>query len=200
MSEFSSGAVASPRGRAALWGMAFSVVMIGTGLLARYFDLSDTATMIALLPPMLLLIPMIRSAEAAQAGNGYASVALRTYNQRMIVASFGYMLGLFCAIALWKNGVVSGLLVWPLAIVPSLGVLAMIRAMARYLIEEQDEYLQHRTVKAVLFGLGLLLALATIWGFLEMFGLVPHAPGWLAVPVWAIGMGIGQFAFRSRGA
>ena len=43
-----------------------------------------------------------------------------------------------------------------------------------------------------------MLAIGSFWGFLETFELVPHVPGWWAVPIWAIGMGLGQ-AWQSMG-
>ena len=53
---------------------------------------------------------------------------------------------------------------------------------------------------ASLIGLGLVLSAGSFWGFLETFGLVPHVPGWWAVPIWAIGMGLGQawLAWRDK--
>ena len=68
----------------------------------------------------------------------------------------------------------------------------MIAAMGRLIVEEEDEYLRYRFVRAALFWLGTLLTLATVWGFFEQFDLVPHAPGWMAVPVFALGLGIAQ--------
>ena len=41
-------------------------------------------------------------------------------------------------------------------------------------------------------------AIGSFWGFLETFELVPHVPGWWAVPIWALGMGLGQ-AWQSLG-
>ena len=68
----------------------------------------------------------------------------------------------------------------------------MIYVMARYLREEQDEYLRHRAVNASLVGLACVLGVGSFWGFLETFELVAHVPGWWSVPVWAIGMGAAQ--------
>ena len=68
----------------------------------------------------------------------------------------------------------------------------MIIIMARYLMEETDEYLRHRASFSSLIGLGVVLVLGTVWGFLETFGLVPHIWAWWVMPAWAIGLGIGQ--------
>jgi len=37
---------------------------------------------------------------------------------------------------------------------------------------------------------------ATLWGFLEMFGLAPHLWLWAVFPAWALGLGVGQMANR----
>ena len=80
-----------------------------------------------------------------------------------------------------------------ISLLPAIPTFGMIAVMGRYLSEEQDEYLRYRSIMASLFGLGLVLALGTFWGFMEMFGLVPHIWSWWVMPVWAIGMGFGQF-------
>jgi len=79
-------------------------------------------------------------------------------------------------------------------------IYAMIWAMARYLVEEDDEFLRHRAIMASLFGLGLVLAAGSFWGFLETFGVVPHVDAWWTFPAWAIGMGIAQcwMSWRDR--
>jgi hypothetical protein len=66
----------------------------------------------------------------------------------------------------------------------------MVWAMGRLVTEETDEYLRFRYVRGSLFGLATLLTVATVWGFFEQFDLVPHAPTWLAFPVFAVGLGI----------
>lgn len=181
-----------------LWGLAFFVGMFGTGIAARAFDLGSTPSMLVMIPPMLLLIPMVRAGERAQAACGSASPAMRRYNRRGLVWSFTYVALLFAAIAGSRALQAQGPLLWGLAVLPALPILYLLWAMARYLVEEQDEYLRMQVVHAALWATGLLLGVATVWGFLETFGLVPHVPGWAAVPVWAIGLALGTFVNRWR--
>jgi hypothetical protein len=75
-------------------------------------------------------------------------------------------------------------------------IIGMIVTMARLLVEETDEYQRMRIVRASLVATGLLLAIASVWGFLEMFELVPHVWAWAAFPVWAVGLALGQLANR----
>ena len=49
------------------------------------------------------------------------------------------------------------------------------------------------------FTTGLLLAVATFWGFLTTFGVAPAVPMWTAVPVWCLGLGLGHFIGKVRG-
>jgi hypothetical protein len=68
--------------------------------------------------------------------------------------------------------------------------------MALLIKEERDEYLRMRIVEQTLIATGFLLAAATIYGFLTAFDLVPRVDAYLAVPVWAVGLGIGRLLQR----
>ncbi len=46
---------------------------------------------------------------------------------------------------------------------------------------------------------GLLLAVATFWGFLTTFGVASAVPMWTAVPVWCLGLGLGHVIGKVRG-
>ena len=149
--------------------------------------------------PMALLLPFYRSLQRQQDVRGCASPAALRYNRRMLLSSLGYVLGLGIAVWVWRNLEPGTEVTWLLATLPIVPVMAMIYAMGRYVVEESDEYLRHRAVMASLVGLGLVLSLGSFWGFLETFELVPHVPGWWTVPVWALGMGLGNL-WMSRGA
>jgi Mn2+/Fe2+ NRAMP family transporter len=124
---------------------------------------------------------------------------MKRYNRRMLWAAFAYVFGLGIAITLDKQLNPGAAIRFALALLPILPIFAMIWGMGRYLVEEQDEYLRHRTIVAALGGLGLVLGLGSFWGFLETFGLAPHAPGWWAVPVFALGLGLGQLWMKVTG-
>jgi len=135
-----------------------------------------------------LLIPYARSMSRRR-GTGIAMVR---YTKGIAASSLLYVLGLGLAITLDRRMELAGATAFLVALLPVVPILAMIWVMGRYLAEEQDEYLRHRAMIASLIGLGLVLSVGSFWGFLETFGLVPHVPGWWAVPIWAIGMGLGQ--------
>jgi hypothetical protein len=75
----------------------------------------------------------------------------------------------------------------------------MIRAMALLLKEERDEYLRQRFVEQSLVATGLLLTVATLYGFLNAFDVAPRIDAWAAFPVWAIGLGLGRLVRRDGG-
>ena len=179
-----------------VWGAAFVIAMgVAAGVIGSG-DLGTPASLAIAIVPMLLLIPFVRSAERAQAELGCVTPAIRRYNRRFTVLSFGYVVALFAAIGLDRQHQLQGPLLWVLALLPSVPIIGMIVTMGRLLVEETDEYQRMRMVRASLIATGLLLAVASVWGFLEMFELVPHIWAWAAFPVWAIGLGLGQIANR----
>ena len=147
------------------------------------------AVMIAVLVAGFTLL-IVRAGEQRAISTGNFSPVMRRYNRRMLVASAVYVVGLFGAI--WAHDLLrpNGAVAFLFAFAPSVGVLLMVWAMARLVNEETDEYLRYRYVRSSLIGLATLLTVATVWGFFEQFDLVPHAPSWAAVPVFAIGLGI----------
>ena len=142
---------------------------------------------------------LFRAGERRAIETGSFSPAMGRYNRRMLTAGAIYVVGLFTAIWVHDELHPNGVAAFAVAFLPSIGVLWMVWAMGRLLAEETDEYLRHRMVRSSLFGLGTLLTLATVWGFFEQFDLVPHAPAWLAVPIFALGLGIANCTRWGRG-
>lgn len=183
------------------WGAAFAIGMFGTAGLSAFTGwIEQPWGTILVIAPMLLLIPFLRASERMQRARGCASPVAVRYNRRMLGASFAYVIGLLIALTLFREREVSKPVAALLSLMPTVPTFAMIWAMGRYVIEETDEYLRARTINAALIATGVLLAVATFWGFLTTFGVAPDVPNWAAVPVWSIGLGLGQLANRVRGA
>lgn len=176
----------------AVWGVAFTLGMAAIGYLEIYAGIGRLGAILLMIPVMAMLIPMVRAVQQRAALMGCASPALVDYNRRFMIWTFGYMAALTIAITMHQKMILSEPILWFAGLLPALPVFGMIWTMVRYIREEDDEYLRLRAANAGLIGTALLLALATPWGFLEMFGAVPHVPAWAAFPIWAIGMGIGQ--------
>lgn len=183
-----------------IWCVAFVVAFLAMAAAMYTLRPPMFVQLPLMLLPMLLMIPYIKSYERKAEADGYMSGALARYNRRFGWATVSYVVAIFTAIYLHKNMQALGPLAIPIALLPALSVLLMIWAMARYIIEEDDEYLRQRQMIAGLIATGLLLAVATSWGFVEQFGLAPHVPAWVAFPVWALGLGLGQIILKARSA
>lgn len=181
----------------ALWAIAFALALCAIaycehrGLLGGWRSLPFVAA------ATLLLVPLTKAANNRQAAAGALSPATRRYNRRMLIWSVGYVLCLGTAMTVRNYFDPQGGLLWGIAVLPSVPMLFFVWTLARYVIEEEDEYLRYRQTSAALIGLVLVLLAGTLWGFLETFGVVPHVPAWWVVPVWAIGLGLGQMIMTS---
>ena len=172
-------------------GLMLATAAIILGLRSSGAINATTAYILAIVPVGFMLA-VLRQATRASNKDAHTNRAALRYTKGIIASSLAYMLGLGVAIWVWRNLDPSTGLTWLLAMLPVIPIFAMLFVMGRYIVEEQDEYLRHRAVMASLVGLGAVLAIGSFWGFLETFELVPHVPGWWAVPIWAMGMGLGQ--------
>ena len=120
------------------------------------------------------------------------SKAIGRYNRRVIALSLIYAAALVFAVYCFKHQLLSGPLAWIAGILPALPIIGILVVIGRYLAEETDEYLRMRIVEQVLIATGFLLAATTLYGFLNAFDLAPRMDAYLAVPLWAVGLGIGR--------
>ena len=116
----------------------------------------------------------------------------RRYTMRFMPAMFGYVILLLLAVWYAKEAEPTGLVAWAIAIAPALPLLLAIRAIFLLPREEDDEYLRERLYRAYALATGGTLAICTVWGFLDMFSVVPHAEMWIAFPIWAVCMGLAR--------
>jgi hypothetical protein len=117
--------------------------------------------------------------------------AYARYNLRVIVLSLTYSVLLMGAVYGFKHHLLSGAAMWIAAILPALPIIGIFAAIGLYLVEENDEYLRMMMVRQTLWASGFSLSLATIWGFLESFDLVSHAPFYWVSVLWFGGLGVG---------
>jgi len=119
------------------------------------------------------------------------SEASKRYNGRVIWLSLLYAGFLLIAVYGFKHALVPDTLKYVIAVLPAMPIIGIFAALGRYLVEEGDEYLRMLMVRQILWASGLTLSIATIWGFLDNFGLVGHADGYWLIALWFIGLGIG---------
>ena len=120
------------------------------------------------------------------------TAAWKRYNWRLIWLSLAYAIFLIGAVYAFKHALVPTLLKYPVAILPALPIIGIFVAIGRYLVEEQDEYVRMLMVRQILWASGFALSCATVWGFLDNFGLVGHADGYYMVIAWFFGLGVGS--------
>jgi hypothetical protein len=122
--------------------------------------------------------------------------AWKRYNWRVVLLSLLYTAFLLGAVYGFKHQLLSGSITYLVAILPALPIIGIFGAIGRYLVEEQDEYVRMLMVRQTLWASGFALSAATIWGFLDNFGLVGHADGYWVVIAWFFGLGLGGLVNR----
>ena len=121
------------------------------------------------------------------------SIARRRYNMAVLGCSVGYAAALFGAISYFNNHPdARSATAYAAAIVPALLIIGIFFAIGRYLVEERDEYLRLLMVRQTLVASALALSFATLWGFLESFGLAPHVEAYWFAVIWFAGLGLGD--------
>jgi hypothetical protein len=119
------------------------------------------------------------------------TLAHRRYVKRVLIAMTGYIATLFLAEILIDDRGLSGSLAWLVALLPGLCVASVFWAIGRLLIEETDEYLRSLLVRQMLVATGLTMVIATIYGFLENYGLVGHVDAFYLTILFFAGLGVG---------
>lgn len=126
------------------------------------------------------------------------TVAGRRYLWRFAPMMTAYVIALFASnrlIAAWQP---EGSALIALSFLPALPIIGVVAVIGLYIVEEQDEFLRQRVVTAMLGGLGVMLAITTVWGFLEENGVVPHVPAYFAFILWCAGWGVSQCLMTLR--
>jgi amino acid permease len=120
------------------------------------------------------------------------SIAQRRFSRSMVILMLIYILILVGVTTFFRSPDRAGLLAYAAAVLPALPVVGVIFIMGRYLVKESDEYLRMKFNRQALIATGVMLAVVTVWGFLERFGLVVHVDAYWAAVIWFLGFGIGR--------
>lgn len=147
---------------------------------------------------VVLVVPMLVFGRREAAAEGPLSPALRTLNLRVFLAVAFCITTFAVGASVYKSLPTGSPALWALGLVTAVPLLGVIWAWGRYLSEETDEYLRHLAIMSALIGLGAVLVLATVWGFLENLGLVPHIWSWYVVPLFAVANGLGRAWLKLR--
>lgn len=122
--------------------------------------------------------------------------AYRRYMRRMIPLSLVYVGAVALASVLIPDHASASVATVALALVPGFAALGWIWAMARLLVELDDEYLRMLEVRKFLVATGFALSITSIWGLLELYTDVPALPIFFVWPLWCIGLVVGQLVNR----
>ncbi|AKH42771.1 hypothetical protein FHS61_000545 [Altererythrobacter atlanticus] len=115
----------------------------------------------------------------------------RRYMRRLSISMAAYMVTLIGGAYLVNNELVSGPLLWLLALLPGLSLVGAFYAVGMFIIEQKDEFLRMLLVRQSLFATAFALSVASIWGFLQEFGLVPDVALYYVAILWFFGLGLG---------
>ncbi len=120
----------------------------------------------------------------------------KRYVFRVFVSMAFYMLFLSLALHFVGRGLVTGPLAYLLGALPGFAVIGVFWAIGRLLVEETDEYQRMLLVRQSLVASAFALSIATVWGFLENVGLVPHVDAFYIAILWFAGLGVGSLVNR----
>jgi hypothetical protein len=126
------------------------------------------------------------------------SKAGRRYINRLAPTMATYLVFLFIARWIFNHLHPTGLVVYLLAILPALPLVASLAVVGLYIAEESDEFERSIIVQSVLWGLGGALAVSTVWGSLEDFARAPHLSTFYILLFFWIFMAISQPFIRRR--
>ena len=129
-----------------------------------------------------------------------ATPAGRRYLRRFFPTMFAYVLVLFACVWAIKNWEPKGIELIVLSVLPALPIIGAIVVIGLYLVEETDEFLRQQIASCMLFGTGVLLAAATVYGFLVNGGAIEPSselPLW-AFPLWCAAWGLAQCVIGLR--
>jgi cytochrome bd-type quinol oxidase subunit 2 len=102
------------------------------------------------------------------------------YWKRYYSAISVYVVALFSVSWIFRHHHLTGAAAFLLALLPALPIVGVVIIVALYMREETDEVEMAVLTQSMVWGIGLTLTLATLWGFLEAFGQVPHVNGYWA--------------------
>ncbi len=110
-----------------------------------------------------------------------------TATRRYVFRTLGFMSAYVGVMTGAMSGVFDGIkgmpTAWLLALAVSAPVIGQIWATLS-LMNEADEFVRALTAKQFIAASGLVMAIATVWGFGETFADAPHVSAWLIYPLF----------------
>lgn len=124
--------------------------------------------------------------------------AQQRFTVRMWIAAGLCMVSALVAAAAFRFGHLSGVLAYPVAILPALPILGTLVLTGTYLAEETDEFQRNLLIQSLLGGIAVTLAATTISGYLERFVHTPHLDPILVYPIFWFSTAASYFVVWQR--
>ena len=124
------------------------------------------------------------------------TVPNRRFLIRLAIATTILALSLVAARYLISQGHVGGPLLWATAVIPGLAMVGIFYTYGMLIIEQKDEFIRMLLLRQLIIGTGIALSFATVWGFLEEFGLVAHIYPYYVAVAWIVGFAFGGLVNR----
>ena len=126
--------------------------------------------------------------------------ATRRYLYRFVPTMTAYAVALLFAEWALHRFHPTGAMLYALAVLPAIPIIGIIVVVGLYLAEEKDEFLRNLLIQSMLWGLGAIMALTTVWGFLQIFTPIPRFQPFMTFPLFwcfqAIATGALQKKYR----
>lgn len=158
---------------------------------------SGTAMLVAMLAWFLIYMAYVY-VGSSRLKAGQIGPVMKRYRRRLAVAMMTYFLFLISSLSLLRGDHLTGPLLWIVAAAPAIPILGVLVVMGLYLKEEPDEFERMIHVEAMLWGLGAVLGVSTVWGFLANAEVVPKPPIFLVFPLFCLAWGFSQPIIRRR--
>ena len=126
--------------------------------------------------------------------------AIRRYLLRFLPTMVAYVVVLLFVEWFVHRFHPSGALLDGMAVLPAIPLIGVILIVGMYLAEEKDEFLRNLQIHSMLWGLGAIMVLTTVWGFLQIFTYIPRFQPFMTFPLFwcfqAIAVGALQRKYR----
>lgn len=119
-------------------------------------------------------------------GHENKNPAQRRYFIRFVSAMLLYSMSLVVVSIGFHEFHPTGVLVYILALLPALPILALMIVVGLYLREEKDEFIRTSVLESMLWGIGPTMAITTVWGALEKFAHVRRLDMFLVYPIYCV--------------
>ncbi|OQW78389.1 MAG: hypothetical protein BVN33_00610 [Proteobacteria bacterium ST_bin13] len=118
--------------------------------------------------------------------------AFRAYLRRFFPTMALYVILVWASPFAIESTGATGPLLWAIAILPALPLMAVFWIIGRLLIELRDEYIRMLQIRQALVATGFAMSAASAWGFLEVYAHAPHLPLFTVPILWFGGLLIGS--------